>query len=192
MLAATRPSSAAVSAGGWLFARRGWLPVPLLLVMFVSAPRYWAPGLLLIAVGEGLRVLAVGYIGLPSRTRAHGVGPLVRLGPYAWLRNPLYVGNSVIFVGLGVIFWPWGIGLLPLFAGYYGLIVRWEEANLTAILGAPYVAYLADVPRWCPRRPAPGGPGGAWSAAVAVRSERSTFLALAIVLLAAFGRGAWA
>jgi protein-S-isoprenylcysteine O-methyltransferase Ste14 len=169
-----------------LFERRGWLPVPLLAAMFVCRPSAWAPGLALLAAGEALRLLAVGHIGLPSRTRADGVGVLVQTGPYAWVRNPLYIGNLLLFAGLGTVLWPSALVAVPLLAVHYTLIVRWEESNIAARMGEPYQRYLAAVPRWFPRvptRPSEGSPPGlGWSAARAFRSERSTLIAIAVVL----------
>jgi protein-S-isoprenylcysteine O-methyltransferase Ste14 len=179
-MAAVRPVD--IALGGWLFARRGWLPVPLLVALVLAPPRHWVPGLLVLAVGEGVRLAAVGHIGVPSRTRGSDVGPLVRSGPYGWVRNPLYVGNQLIFAGLGIVAWPAALVVVPLLAAYYGVIVRWEESNLADRLGAPYRAYLADVPRWLPRRPGAGGVAGTWSVRKALRSERSTLLAIGVVL----------
>lgn len=131
------------------------------------------------AVGEVVRLAAVGHIGLPSRTRGDTVAALVDTGPYARVRNPLYLGNLLLFAGLGVLLWPWALLLVPALAVEYHLIVRWEEANLRARLGEPYLAYLARVPRWAPLGPPRPG---TWSAARALRSERSTLLAIAAVL----------
>jgi protein-S-isoprenylcysteine O-methyltransferase Ste14 len=157
-------------------------------MLLLSVPRGWAAGLPVVGVGELVRLVAVGHIGAPSRTRGMDVGPLVDSGPYAWVRNPLYIGNVLIWAGLGIIAWPVGLVGIPLFALYYAAIVRWEEANLTAQLGEPYVAYRARVPRWMPRPP--GEPRrGCWSARRAVRSERGTLLALGSVLALLWVRG---
>lgn len=194
---ASRPSSASdpasgpapwpLRAGAWCFRNRGWLPVPLLVGMLTAEPRHWGPGLALVALGEGIRLAAVGHIGPPSRTRGADVGALVDTGPYARLRNPLYLGNALLFAGLGVVLWPWALAAVPLLAVHYGLIVRWEEANLDARIGAPYRDYRARVPRWLPL----GAPRpGRWDARRALRSERSTLIALVVVLAAVATRGA--
>ena len=167
--------------GRWLFRNRGWLPVPLLLVMLISLPRFWGPGLLIIALGEALRLWAVGHIGRPSRTRGDDVSRLIDSGPYARARNPLYIGNLLIFAGLGTILWPWVFVTVPLLALYYDRIVRWEEQNLGLQLGAPYLDYQTRVSRW-----GFGGSAspsaGQWNAREALRSERSTLLALTVIL----------
>ncbi len=174
------------SVGGWLFRNRGWLPVPLLLAMAVLPLRLAGPGLAVVATGEALRFWAVGHIGLASRTRGDGAARVVASGPYRLVRNPLYVGNIVIFLGLGIMKWPWGVVAAPLLALDYHFIVAWEEGNLAARLGEPYREYLARVPRWVPAFPASQADAPAWAGAEALRSERSTFLALAVVLAGMF------
>jgi protein-S-isoprenylcysteine O-methyltransferase Ste14 len=175
-----------VPVGAWLFKNRGWLPVPLLVAMLATRPTSWW-GLAIMALGEGVRLWAVGHIGTPSRTRGDDVGVLVDTGPYARVRNPLYVGNLLLWAGLGVVTWPWALVAVPALLLHYTLIVRWEEANLAVRLGPPYAAYLARVPRWLPL----GAPRrGRWDVRRAFRSERSTLLALAAVTAVLLARGA--
>ena len=136
----------------------------------------------MLGAGEGLRLWGVGHIGPASRTRGEEVTQLVTGGPYGRCRNPLYVGNVLLWVGVGLFAgWAWALGWLGLLGLHYSLVVRWEEANLAARLGAPYRAYLERVPRWLPVGP---GGEGAFDLARALKSERSTFLALAAVLAA--------
>ncbi|HNC95489.1 MAG TPA: isoprenylcysteine carboxylmethyltransferase family protein [Myxococcota bacterium] len=147
--------------------------------MTLLPPRHWLAGLALMAAGETLRLWAVGHIGRISRTRQDEVGGLVDVGPYARLRNPLYVGNMLLFAGIGVIQWPSALLCVPLLALYYQQIVRWEEENLQEKLGDPYRDYLRRVPRWLPL----GSPKtGLWSLQTALRSERSTLIAIAVIL----------
>lgn len=168
--------------GRRLFQLRGWAPVPVLVAQLIwGDPQLSAVGLVVVASGELIRLWAVGHIGPASRTRGDDATQLVRSGPYGRLRNPLYVGNILMWVGVGAMSGPvwaaiWAAGL----AIHYGAIVRWEESNLAQQLGAPYVAYRRATPRWLPLgRPTSGGH---WSGWVAVKSERSTLAALAAVL----------
>ncbi len=173
-----RGSGLVHTVGGWCFRNRGWVPVPLALVCLVPEPALRPAGLLLVAAGEALRVWAVGHIGRRSRTFGAGVGALVDRGPYARSRNPLYIGNLLLWAGFGVVGWPAALVVVPLLALHYALIVRWEEAQLADQLGEPYVDYLARVPRWWPAGPA--NPG-VWDGREALRSERGTFMVLALV-----------
>lgn len=162
--------------GGWLFRNRGWLPVPLAIVCLLPTPELRPVGVGLFVLGEGVRLWAVGYIGRRSRTVGANVGELVDVGPYARLRNPLYVGNLLIWAGYGTLGWP-TVGLVvPLLAAHYALIVRWEEGQLLSQIGPSYADYLQRVPRWWPS----GAPrAGEWRLGEALRSERGTFAVLA-------------
>ena len=78
---------------------------------------------------------------------------LTRTGPYALMRNPIYIGNTLICVGLVIaseLLWLIPITLLVC-AGTYALVVRHEERKLTRVYGAPYLEYLREVPRWFPK-----------------------------------------
>jgi protein-S-isoprenylcysteine O-methyltransferase Ste14 len=147
-----------------------------------------AGGALCVA-GEALRLWGVAHIGAVSRTRGDEVGALVEGGPFGWSRNPLYVGNLALWAGVGLLAGRAWLAALVVgaLALHYRFVIGWEETNLRARLGAPYDAYTARVPRWF------GGPGGGgagdWRAAV--RSERSTFVALSAVVAAVLAVG-WA
>ena len=151
--------------GGWLFRRRTIIPLPLALaVLFVPEPPARGPaplvvaGVLMVAIGEGIRLWGVRHIGAVSRTRSDRLGPLVASGPFALVRNPLYVGNVAQWVGIALSArLPW---LAPLFVAIlmfeYHAIVRWEERLLEERLGERYRAYAAQVPRWIPNTLARG------------------------------------
>ena len=94
--------------GGWLIPRRKWIPLPLiaalLLIPSAALPAWWiALGALCVAAGEALRVGGVRQIGVISRTRSDRLGPLVDTGPFARVRNPLYLGNIALWVGFSFI-----------------------------------------------------------------------------------------
>jgi protein-S-isoprenylcysteine O-methyltransferase Ste14 len=145
--------------GGWLFRHRTSLPLPvaaaILTLRIGQAPpsiALAATGVIVTAAGEWLRLWGVHHIGAISRTRSERLGPLVASGPFARLRNPLYVGNIALWVGFALtarLVW-----LAPLVALLLGLeyhaIVRWEERLLESRLGDAYRAYAALVPRWWP------------------------------------------
>jgi len=157
----------ATRLGGWLFRHRTALPLPvaaaLLLLRTGQAPP--SPGLLAAGIsvtmaGELLRLWAVHYIGVISRTRSDRLGPLVASGPFAIVRNPLYVGNIALWVGFALtarLIWLAPVILVMLGAEYHA-IVRWEERLLESRLGEAYRVYAARVPRWWPtfsREPRP-------------------------------------
>ena len=151
--------------GAWLFRRRTWIPIPLALALLLIPASPSRRPILLLTVGaalalaaESLRLWAVHHIGVISRTRSDRLGPLISSGPFAIVRNPLYLGNIALWVGFAVsarILW-----LVPVFVFVlsleYHAIVRWEETLLEARRGDEYRAYVARVPRWIPiGRPSP-------------------------------------
>lgn len=182
--------SASARIGAVLFRHRGWLPVPFLLVPLlargVMEPMNWVVGFALIVLGEAFRLSGVAAAGTVTRRRSRTVQRLVTYGVFAWMRNPLYVGNFLIWMGFTVIsgvLWFIPIAVL-LFAVEYTLIVRYEEGVLESIFGQEYLRYKAHTPRWFPRPPGTDEEGEHhWGEAW--RSEVSTFLQYA-VLTAAF------
>ncbi len=132
---------ASARVGAVLFRHRGWLPVPFLLVPLLARgtmqPRNWIIGVVLIVLGEAIRLAGVAAAGTVTRRRSRTVQRLVTYGIFAWMRNPLYVGNFLIWLGFIVIsgvFWFIPVAIL-LFAIEYTLIVRYEEGVLESIFG---------------------------------------------------------
>jgi len=113
-----------------------------------------AAGVALTLAGEALRLWGVQHIGAVSRTRSDRLGPLVAGGPFAYVRNPLYIGNIAVWVGFALtarLVWLAPV-ILVLLAVEYHAIVRWEEQLLEARLGEEYRHYAARVGRWMPAR----------------------------------------
>ena len=154
----TSPDSTKI--GAWLFRHRTAIPVPfalaLLLLRVGEAPFSWtlvAAGVVLTMAGEWLRLAAVMHIGVISRTRSERLGPLVTTGPFGFVRNPLYIGNALIWVGFALtsrLVWAAPLVGVLLIAEYHE-IVRWEERLLESRFGDAYRDYAASVPRWIPR-----------------------------------------
>ena len=144
------------------------------------------PGLVL--MGQGLRLWSVRHIGTVSRTRSSRIGPLITDGPYAALRNPLYVGNWLLWTGFTV--WSALLWMLPIVWGafvlQYGAITRWEEDRLRLHFGSSYETYAHHVPRW---RPQWGALTRALSTSAShpwrdvLFSERGTLLAVGVMSL---------
>jgi protein-S-isoprenylcysteine O-methyltransferase Ste14 len=178
-----RPSA---RIGAVLFRHRGWLPVPFLLVPLlaygVMEPMNWIVGFVLIVLGEAIRLSGVAAAGTVTRRRSRTVQRLVTYGIFAWMRNPLYVGNFLIWMGFTVIsgvLWFIPVAVV-LFAIEYTLIVRYEEGVLESIFGQEYLRYKGRTPRWIPRPPGTDEEGEHhWGEAW--RSEVSTFLQYAVI-----------
>ena len=151
----------------------------------------WIVGALAIIAGEWVRLAGVAAAGTVTRRRSRAVQRLVTYGMFAWVRNPLYVGNFLIWMGFVVIsgvLWFLPIAVI-IFAIEYSLIVRYEEGVLESIFGAEYLAYKQSTPRWIPRPPTARVTGEHdWGEAW--RSETSTFLQY-VALVIVFGLKQW-
>jgi len=179
-----------VRLGGWLFRQRTWIPLPIALALVVVAPGktlptayQWVAGAALVAAGESIRLWSVRHIGVISRTRSDRLGPLVASGPFALVRNPLYIGNILLWTGFAVTVGVWWltVAIVVVLGAEYHAIVRWEEQLLLARMGDAYRAYARQIPRWIPgstRQPARPDPLFSWRATFF--SERGTFIAIAI------------
>jgi protein-S-isoprenylcysteine O-methyltransferase Ste14 len=111
-------------------------------------------GCLIAALGHVLRVMALRHIGPRSRTHRLGARQLVQGGPYAVVRNPLYLGNWLIAVGLCVVAqlrWLLLAGPLVAFLLYYVVSLA-EEQRLLEQFGDDYRRYCETTPRFFPRR----------------------------------------
>lgn len=139
-----------------------------------------------VVLGELIRIWGVGYAGMVTRTRNVGATDLITDGPYAYLRNPLYVGNYILSLGFCIAsraLIPWMlIAYTLLFFIQYGLIVSLEEEKLRTIFGEFYDRYAEEVPRFFPRfTPYPSRTQTFPDWRKALRSERRTFQAIAII-----------
>src|SRR5438876_12122488 len=182
--------SAAARLGAVLFRNRSWLPVPFVLVALLvpahATALDWAIGAALITGGELIRLSGVAAAGTVTRRRSRDVQRLVTYGIFAWVRNPLYVGNFLIWMGfvtISGVLWFLPAAIL-LFAVEYELIVRYEEGVLESIFGRGCLEYKSWTARWIPRPPKYKQPPGEHHWGEAFKSEISTFLQYAVLLLA--------
>lgn len=179
--------SPAARIGAVLFRHRGWLPVPFLLVPLLAHGNTdamnWILGFVVIVLGEAIRLAGVAAAGTVTRRRSRTVQRLVTYGIFAWMRNPLYVGNFLIWLGFIVIsgvFWFIPVAIV-LFAIEYTLIVRYEEGVLESIFGDEYLRYKSRTSRWFPRPPGTDEEGEHhWGEAW--KSEISTFLQYVVIV----------
>lgn len=150
---------------GWIWYKlRGALIVPVYLFAMVFTWHeheswiIYPLGGVLFTAGWILRVWA--QMHLHYRLKERKI--LTRTGPYAHVRNPIYIGNTLILVGVTVLaelLWLAPIMLICC-ALTYTLVVRYEEKHLAGKYGEPYIEYLQKVPRWIPamEKPHPVAP----------------------------------
>ena len=111
-------------------ARPGWLSI--------------AVGTAVVIVGIVIRALASGHV---EKDRV-----LTRTGPYAYVRNPLYLGSIVIGVGFAIASRdPWVVAVLVIFfVAVYVPVIRGEQ-NFLRNRFPDYAEYTRQVPSLLPR-----------------------------------------
>jgi len=74
-------------------------------------------------------------------------------GPYAFTRNPLYLGSVLLAVGFSVASHSWISTLLlgTYLAIFYPVVIRREQAELKTLYGAAFAEYASQVPAFWPR-----------------------------------------
>ena len=143
----------------FFFSNRSYTPVPIvLLVLYHSEPKIKTIiiGLIILLIGEIIRVVSVSYAGGITRTRKVGAPSICSSGPYAYTRNPLYIGNILIYSGVVIISGAENIIfllsiVLIFFITQYTMIVSLEEQTLEKLFPDQYRDYKKNVPRIIPR-----------------------------------------
>ena len=184
--------------GDFLFRWRSYLPLllvpPFIAAIAVSEHPVDSPGgrlawqvacVLLACVGLALRVWTVGVAarGTSGRnTREQKATVLNMTGPYSLMRHPLYVGNTLIAVGLALF--PGtvlaAIAVAVVGAVYYGVITAREEAFLRERFGAAFEAWASRVPAFVPKLSGYVPSARPFDWRIPVRRE---FYALALILI---------
>jgi protein-S-isoprenylcysteine O-methyltransferase Ste14 len=188
------PDSDAKELQAFVFKNRGALlaiPAAILAVFGKPSALSVTLGLPVAIAGELIRCWAVGYSGVTTRGDAVEAPKLVSAGPYAYVRNPLYVGNFLTAAGFAVAFTGRNstaqrlglvAGSLAIMAGVYATIVPHEEEYLHGQFGREFERYCERVPRVVPQlEPMPDG-AGEWNAGVIKEAESKTFLTFGAML----------
>jgi len=115
----------------------------------------WSLGVLLFVMGWALRMWAQKHLGYRLKIKR----TITSSGPYALVRNPIYIANTLVILGTVVMSEVlWLIPVTLLWCGLvYSLVVRFEERHLTAKYGEEYLNYLRGTQRWWPRLGCPPG-----------------------------------
>ncbi len=206
-------STEATTLGKTLFKFRSITPVPVILLcgalLWFSRGSYGPGGagvdalmdivgVLLCVLGQALRAWTLGQV--PEGTSGQGfqleASVLNTTGPYARVRNPLYVGNALITIGLLLIAWDPAVLVIALvfFCGQYFFIIRAEEAFLRNKFGEKFDDFCRKVPRWLPRlTPANDLPlSHRFDWRRALRKEHNPFAAWASGVLVLYAWELWA
>jgi protein-S-isoprenylcysteine O-methyltransferase Ste14 len=136
---------------------RPWTRDPLHAAL--DGPWFDVLGHFLVVIGACVALLSQRYMGASWRIGAAqgDLGPIVAGGPFAISRNPVFLGQIMLFAGLFIVLPDLAQAALTLaLLLAIALQVRIEEHVLAAEFGAAYLAYKARVRRWLGvRRQAP-------------------------------------
>jgi protein-S-isoprenylcysteine O-methyltransferase Ste14 len=115
-------------------------------------------GAIVVAPGLLIRALASGHVRKNES--------LATSGPYAYTRNPLYLGSLLMGLGFAVAARSWwvGVALVVMFFAIYVPVIRDEEAFLRRTF-SEFEEYAQRVPRMFPRlthAPGEASPGFSW------------------------------
>lgn len=138
----------------------------LIVVPFLALAR---PTPLLLGLGAALATGGLLVRGWSAGTIDKGEALAVS-GPYAFTRNPLYLGSFVIGIGLAAAggHWIWPVAFIAFFGAVYVPTMKREAERLSQLFGSRYAEYAAQVPAFLPRltpygsEPTEGG-GFQWS-----------------------------
>ena len=138
----------------WYKIRGGLMAVPYVFAFLYTQnenehPKVLITGLALVIAAFLLRLWA--QLHLHYRLKVKKV--LTTTGPYAYVRNPIYIANIILLAGyilMSELVWLVPVGI---FYGYivYHIVVAYEEHHLQEKYGTPYTEYFERVPRWMPR-----------------------------------------
>ena len=157
--------------GSFLFRWRGYLPLVLLPLLIVAvfqsgyfgaylgdtAETAWMVFSALVSLlGLAVRAITIGYTpaGTSGRnTREQRADQLNTTGIYSVVRNPLYLGNYFMIVGVSLAAMAWWLPVIITlsFVLYYERIIFAEEEFLSAEFGEQYIAWSACTPLMVPR-----------------------------------------
>ena len=114
------------------------------------------PGLILAGLGVVLALWCVVAFALVGKGTPAPFDPpreFVAVGPYRWVRNPMYVGAVAVICGVGLYlrsFAALGVALFFILITH-ALVVLYEEPSLEHRFGESYHRYRSAVGRWLPR-----------------------------------------
>ena len=157
-----------IQIGNFFFKYRNLLFILLYGLLFLPSPELFTEnifhaeykswpliiGLFVTVLGQAIRGATIGlaYIVRGGKDKKVYAEHLVSTGIFSHCRNPLYVGNILMLLGVGILAnsMIYVAIIMPLFLFIYQAIVLAEENFLRGKFGADFDAYCARVNRWIP------------------------------------------
>lgn len=171
----------------WKKATKKTIPiyiVSLLLVIFANPDlKMFAAGMALIVLGEAVRVWAAGHLKKNLE--------VTTTGPYAYVKNPLYLGTLLIMIGFSIMarnIYVLAIGLGVFFLYYVPFKKRVESDRLRERFGDLWTRYDIAVPDYLPRlSPYPGRGDKRWDYVAFIDNTEHGILFIVLLGMAAIG-----
>ena len=141
-----------------VFKYRSYSPIPFVILMLAfqkATVESLIIGFAITTLGELIRLWGVCYAGSETRTTGKVGGTfLIISGPFAYVKNPLYLGNILMYFGFGIM----SLALFPylqiialiFFYFQYHVIISREEGYLREQFGEEYSKYYKAVPKLIP------------------------------------------
>ena len=157
-----------IQIGNFFFKYRNLLFILLYGLLFLPSPELFTEnifhaeyktwplviGLFVTVLGQAIRGATIGlaYIVRGGKDKKVYAEHLVSTGIFSHCRNPLYVGNILMLLGVGILANSliYVAIIMPLFLFIYQAIVLAEENFLRGKFGADFDAYCTKVNRWIP------------------------------------------
>lgn len=157
-----------IKIGNFFFKYRNWLFIILYLLLFIPSPPLFSEanfgacyycwpigiGLFITILGQAIRGATIGlaYIVRGGKDGKVYAENLVTTGLFSHCRNPLYVGNILMLLGVGILSnsLVFTLIVMPLFLVIYQAIVLAEENFLRGKFGPGFDEYCKNVNRWIP------------------------------------------
>jgi protein-S-isoprenylcysteine O-methyltransferase Ste14 len=183
-------------AGHWLFRWRSYLPLLMIGLCLIAFREFQYPFgshllddaweifcLAVSMMGIILRVFTVGFApdGTSGRnTKSQVAEELNTTGIYSIVRNPLYLGNFIIWLGISLLVRLWWFSLIVIliFWLYYERIIFAEEEFLRSKFGRLYLEWAEKTPIFFPKFNLWRRPTLSFSLRTALKGEYSGFFAL--------------
>jgi protein-S-isoprenylcysteine O-methyltransferase Ste14 len=147
------------AAGYWLHRHRSWGLVPLLGIGLFLPIHQWPvrsgnfmmiAGAMGILFGTLLRIVCYRFTGSHNPADVYDPSTMKTEGPYAITRNPVYLAEFGIALGIAMMSrMPWFVLVTVVVGGAMtALVIEWEEVMLIERYGEAYAEYCRVVPRW--------------------------------------------
>jgi protein-S-isoprenylcysteine O-methyltransferase Ste14 len=167
----------------------GFAMAAIYLLFAKPTPVRLAVGAMIALAGIAVRAASAGHV---EKNRK-----LATSGPYAYTRNPLYLGSALAGLGFSIAGGRWWFLLLlaVFFAAVYLPVMRSEQAHLNLLFGDEYGTYARAVPLFWPRFTAWRAPGGRRQrfnpGLYRYNREYEALAAFLLIVLALWGKMAW-